>query len=199
MEGRRPTRRSHEAGGRHPQLLRGGGAVADRCGARRTPGGVVVRHAHKGRRCRTAGPGGDEGCRRRALLLELPAQKTIDKTAVGNLVSLIGFEKEQSYVRPDDDYKVTILFDTNLKEDVAMFAYDTNGAVIQRNNFPAMFSRGMQQKNACIIWSPDGTSKKDFCTREGEVLSAKYPEKPTKIEVHISKMATQKFPFTLTK
>lgn len=126
-------------------------------------------------------------------------QKTIDKTAAGNLVSLIGFEKEQSYVRPDDDYKVTILFDTNLKEDVAMFAYDTNGAVIQRNNFPAMFSRGMQRKNACIIWSPDGTSKKDFCTREGEVLSAKYPEKPTKIEVHISKMATQKFPFTLTK
>jgi hypothetical protein len=80
-----------------------------------------------------------------------------------------------------------------------MFAYDTNGAVIQRNGFPYGIDMGMQRKNACIIWSPDGTSKKDFCTREGETLSMTFPEKPAKIEVHISKMATQKFPFTLTK
>ena len=89
-------------------------------------------------------------------------QKTIDKTTAGNLVSLIGFKKTKSYTGPGDNYETAILFDVDLKEDVAMFAYDTNGAAIQRNGFPYGIDMGMQRKNACIIWSPDGTSKKTF-------------------------------------
>ena len=102
-------------------------------------------------------------------------------------------------MHPNDDYKITILFDVDLKEDVAMFAYNVNGDVIQRNDFPYGKGMGMQKKEACIIWNSDGTNKKDFCTREGERLDMSYPQKPAKIEVHISKMVIQKFPFTLTK